>query len=138
MIKCMSLGNNINQYLTDFAVSIFDLYIYILIFTSFILIDICNHKHIVRQRPLITNTFSDEQYCYGNLIWYWLSWKIIDANYLVSQLSGSYATRMTSVHLINGLYVNLNVVIRIQLTDNRWDYIPFMSKRFHTRSQEYY
>ena len=56
-------------------------YIYILIFTSLILVGMCNHNHIVRQRPLITNTFSDEQYCYGNSIWYGLSGKIIDANY---------------------------------------------------------
>ena len=95
---------------------------------AFIFVGICNHKHIIRQSLLMNNRFADEQYCYGNFICYSLSWKVIHADYYVSQLSGSYA--MTSAHL-------LNVVLLIQSIDNRWDYIPFVSKRFYTRSQEY-
>ena len=77
---------------------------------AFIFVGICNHKHIIRQSLLMNNRFADEQYCYGNFICYSLSWKVIHADYYVSQLSGSYT--MTSAHL-------LNIVLLIQFTDNR-------------------
>ena len=91
------------------------------------------HRDRLRPTLLIINVFSGEKFRYSNLIGYVLSWKIIGASDFILQLSGSYATRMTSFRLIAVLYVDLDMMLLIYFTNNSNINMSFMFKYLHIR-----
>ena len=91
-------------------------------YTAFILVGICNHRHIVSQRLLITNTFPMNNIVTaiqlliilvliilenhrGKLIRFTIKWFLCNENDVSN--------------LITEFYVDLNIVLVIQFTDNR-------------------